>query len=538
MEEQKNHSFFARARRHMHRFLVIGGIVGITLTGTFSIFARGEGIFGSAEYFKRYDLLTNGLVAHWTMDGADIDLSQNSSEIRDISGYNHGDWRNHASTTAPGVLGQAVEFDGYNDDMSMGSPASLDNLSNFTYAAWIRVDSYASNFMPIMGKGVSRGANATKRFLVNSSGGCTGGDGSTDGCIEFTINTTGSDRWAMTPAGTIKLGLWYHVAAVYTSGSAPKIYVNGTEASYLNQSVGSGSDEDESSGTFLIGSWDHDGSRPTGDRFNGLIDDARVYNRALSAAEIQELYRHGQQQHRVEIQSKPIALHISLSTNLVAHWTMDGADIDLSQNSAEIRDISGYNHGDWRNHASTTAPGMLGQGIELDGVNDYINAGNDTSLNFTGAFTVAAWVRTTVPQQNANIVAKHRSDYMYGPWRLQTDAGLQGTQFKMTIGNSSNQEWNAMGPDLASNDGRWVHVVGVFRPSTAVELWVDGNLEAQNTSGIPSSIPTVTNPLIIGARHTAGGSIDEYFAGYLDDVRIYNRALSAAEIQELYRLGR
>ncbi|RME30211.1 LamG domain-containing protein [Candidatus Parcubacteria bacterium] len=204
-----------------------------------------------------------------------------------------------------------------------------------------------------------------------------------------------------------------------------------------------------------------------------------------------------------------------------------------------MRDISGYNnHGDWRNHASTTAPGVLGQGVELDGVNDHINAGNDTSLNFTGAFTVAAWVRTTVSQQNANIVAKHRSDYYYGPWRLQTDAGSQGTQFKMTIGDSASQEWHATGPDLASNDRRWVHVVGVFRPSTAVELWVDGNLVAQNTSGIPSSIPTVTNPLIIGARHTFGGSIDEYFAGYLDDVRVYNRALSAAEIQELYRLGR
>jgi hypothetical protein len=279
----------------MHKFLVVGGIVGITLMGTFSIFARGEGIFGSAEYFKRYNPLTNGLVGHWTMDGADINLSQNTAEIRDISGYNnHGDWRNHASTTAPGVLGQGVELDGYNDEISLGSPASLDNLANFTYAAWIRADSYASDFMLVMSKGTGWGANATKRFLVNSyNSSCSGGDGSTDGCIELTINTSGSARQAFAPAGTIKPGQWYHVAGVYTSGNAPKIYVNGVEASYLSQSAGSGSDQDESSGSFLIASWDHDGGSPTGNRLKGLIDDARVYNRALSAAEIQELYRLG-----------------------------------------------------------------------------------------------------------------------------------------------------------------------------------------------------------------------------------------------------
>ncbi len=240
--------------------------------------------------------LANGLLLHWTIDGDAVDLTNASAEIRDTSGNNlNGDWRNHASTLAPGVLGQAVELDGYNDDISGGSPASLDNLANFTYAAWIRLDAYASDFMPIMGKGVGTGANATKRFLVNSGGGCTGGDGSTNGCIEITINTTGAERVAFTPAGTIKPGQWYHVAVTYQSGTAPRIFVNGTEATYLSQSAGSGTDADESTGPFLVGSWNHDGSLSPGGAgwFNGLIDDVRVYNRALSPEEVEELYALG-----------------------------------------------------------------------------------------------------------------------------------------------------------------------------------------------------------------------------------------------------
>lgn len=242
--------------------------------------------------------LQGGLVGYWTMDGKNVDLSQPAAEVRDTSGQgNHGNWLNHASTTAPGAIGQALEFDGYDDYVDAGSPASLDNLSNFTYAAWIRIDGYVSNFLPIMGKGNgSAGANVEKRFVVNSNDAtCTGGDGSTDGCLEISINTSGATRAAYTPAGTIRPGRWYHVAVTYANGTAPKVYVNGVESSYVSQNAGSGTDADEAAGPFLVGSWNHDGSLTPGGQgwFDGRIDDVRVYNRVLPPEEINKLYRLG-----------------------------------------------------------------------------------------------------------------------------------------------------------------------------------------------------------------------------------------------------
>ncbi len=243
--------------------------------------------------------LQDGLVGFWTMDGKDVDLSQPAAEVRDVSPQgNHGNWLNHATTTAPGRVGQALEFDGYDDYVDAGSAASLDNLSNFTYAAWIRADGYVTDYMPIMGKGtVSVGPSVAKRFLVNSNNAdCTGGDGSTDGCLEISINTSGTTRTVFTPAGTIRPGRWYHVAVTYANGTAPKVYVNGVESAYVSQSAGSGTDVDESAGPFLVGSWNHDGSLTPGGPagwFDGKIDDVRVYNRALSAEEIMQLYRLG-----------------------------------------------------------------------------------------------------------------------------------------------------------------------------------------------------------------------------------------------------
>ncbi len=79
--------------------------------------------------------------------------------------------------------------------------------------------------------------------------------------------------------------------------------------------------------------------------------------------------------------------------------------------------------------------------------------------------------------------------------------------------------------------GNWYHVCGQFVPSTAVQIWQDGQFHNENTTDVPASMyEPPSTPLYIGGRADSSGNFD----GIMDDVRVYNRNLSAAELQTIY----
>src|SRR3989338_7167084 len=86
--------------------------------------------------------------------------------------------------------------------------------------------------------------------------------------------------------------------------------------------------------------------------------------------------------------------YLSMNTGLVGWWTMDGKDtVWTSATAATTLDKSGQgNTGTLTNMAQATSPtiGKIGQGLQFDGGNDYVDAGNTTPLQITGAITVSA----------------------------------------------------------------------------------------------------------------------------------------------------
>jgi chitodextrinase len=209
----------------------------------------------------------------------------------------------------------------------------------------------------------------------------------------------------------------------------------------------------------------------------------------------------------------------NVTNNLVAHWTLDTQNVDTSQSSAEVRDVSGYNnHSDLKNHGGTTVSGKLGQALSFDGIDDYAERISFSGLP-TSAITVSAWIKLDA-HKNWNRVVNH--EWVNNGWLLFTDAS--GTAI-FGVGQSGVQ-YNATKAGLTV--GSWYHLVGVYDGSN-VRIYVNGQ------EGTPRAKNGVT--LDGSGNVDIGGAHGDRFKGAIDDVRIYNRAFTASEVVTLYNAG-
>lgn len=227
---------------------------------------------------------SEGLVGHWTLD------ETAGTTANDSAGSNNGTMLGGltGSNNAVATVGTGLDFDGTDDRIDMGDPAGgeLDfgTSQSFTLSAWIRPD----NITPmtrIISKGHWGWVSGYAMWLEAGK------------IIAGEAGGFQSDSTAAETSAVITNGNWYHVAAVFDqSGRSLKVYVNGTArslspragtcgtggASGLNFAACANVNASSAEKLFI-------GSHTTNEYFNGVIDDARVYNRALSESEIRAL---------------------------------------------------------------------------------------------------------------------------------------------------------------------------------------------------------------------------------------------------------
>lgn len=211
-------------------------------------------------------------------------------------------------------------------------------------------------------------------------------------------------------------------------------------------------------------------------------------------------------------------------SSLVGWWTFDGKDMT----NGRVNDISGNaNHGNLINIATSTfyRPGKIGQGFNFDGTDDYVNVGNNSSLSPTTGITISAWVRPLKKSNAANysaITAKGGSLYAL---MIRQDGIV--TFYLQGVAN-----WLTNDGTKDLFDGSWHYVTATY-DGNFQRIYVDALL--MNSNAITGTITSSSVTTVIG-RDTTGAST-YVFNGSLDDVRIYNRALSAKEITQLYNMG-
>jgi hypothetical protein len=265
------------------------------------------------------------------------------------------------------------------------------------------------------------------------------------------------------------------------------------------------------------------------DAYSGSLDDLRIYNRALTLSEIKQLYNVGEQKINTTITSTGG----NLESGLVGYWPFDGKYM-----TPNVRDVSGQgNHGNLSGQTSTTtAIGKIGQAVMLDGVNDVVDAGSASTLDNIqdqggGGMSVAGWI---LPRVSSGVLwAKGTGASFSGFWGVQIAAG---NRLQFTKEGSTDLSARTATNSLTLNV--WQHIAVVWNGGTTaadVKFYVDGVARAHDIDidGVTFASDALLS-LGLGAYSNAGTP----FNGLMDDVRFYNRALSADEIKQLVNLAR
>jgi outer membrane lipoprotein-sorting protein len=211
--------------------------------------------------------------------------------------------------------------------------------------------------------------------------------------------------------------------------------------------------------------------------------------------------------------------------NLVGWWKFDGNANDSSGNGN-----NGAEKGD-----PTYVAGKIGQAISFDGRGDRIEvpatfAGNP-ELYPAKAISISAWVRTTVPASTLCSMIRH--EFHFTPLQTFADSAWAVAftgRYGFMVRRRSGFDWSKI------NDGKW-HYCAITYNNGIHEVWIDGTKEVSENYG-PFPLWTGDDqPWVFGGKERGEGG-GEYYPGELDDVRIYNCALSKGEITTLYNEGK
>jgi len=502
----------------------------------------------------------SGLVDWWPGEG----------NANDVVGTNNGTLVGGVSYAA-GEVGQAFSFDGTSGYVSIPDSPSLDIfVSSITVEAWIKVNQVTANSD---WKGIVTKGNSSWRLQATSQ------------AKTVTFSATGlSPNQDLKGSRNVNDGQWHHVAGVY-DGTNMFVYVDGT----LDTSQPATGSISQNSSPEWIGA-----TAQQSYFFNGMVDEASLYNRALTASEIQAIYAAGSGGKCPPSPTPPsIATQPANQTVFVGgsatfsvtasgipplsfQWNFNGTNISgatntsltltnvqfnqagnyavlvtnaygsiLSSNAVltvlpcvpapsglvdwwpgegNANDVVGTNNGTLVGGVSYAA-GEVGQAFSFDGTSGYVSIPDSPSLDiFVSSITVEAWIKVNQVTANSDwkgIVTKGNSS-----WRLQATSQAKTVTFSAT-GLSPNQDLKG---SRNVNDGQWHHVAGVY-DGTNMFVYVDGTLDTSQPA--TGSISQNSSPEWIGA--TAQQSY--FFNGMVDEASLYNRALTASEIQAIYAAG-
>jgi hypothetical protein len=213
--------------------------------------------------------------------------------------------------------------------------------------------------------------------------------------------------------------------------------------------------------------------------------------------------------------------------NLVSYWKFDEGSGTTALDT--VGDNNGVVHG-----ASWTT-GQTGDALSFNGIDDYAEVPDDPSLRFTqhDSFSISLWA---MPLSDGRLVCKMRASNCW--------AGIFGYELywsgpKSAFGFTAEESCHCYvafnTPDNSAPAGNWYHVVGVY-DNKGMKIYLNGKLAGAGTFTCDAGSTSPDKNLTIGAR-SLDSIMEKSFGGAIDEVAIYNRALSVQEIQKAYYEG-
>ena len=211
-------------------------------------------------------------------------------------------------------------------------------------------------------------------------------------------------------------------------------------------------------------------------------------------------------------------LPVNLSKGLVLYYTFDALQEGV------VKDVS-----DCKNHSSAV------RGVTVDGKASFqgsttISVPNSASLNPEKSITLSVWIKAT-SHQNKGIVMKGPLTESQGSYSLVFNPDSHGGHglFRLNGGIEDGRGQVSTRESMAGYMEKWTHLVGTYADGEQ-KIYVNGKLSG--TQPYQQPIQNDANPLVVGGYYSA----DYLYQGDLDDLMIFNRALSGAEIEQLYKL--
>ena len=450
--------------------------------------SNAEGVWGDA-----------GAVGVWHMSEGSGDTIYDSS-----GNNNNGTLMNGAQWVSEGVRTE----DATERYIDMGNKSTFDfGTGAFSIVVKINNSTDSTNYKGIVAKAI----NSNNGYVLEGS----------SGKIRSYVNGVWAVGTAIIDDGNP------HILVMTREGTSCIGYVDGEQD--LIDTVTSGSTS-QTGRELTFGGWDAEGAYGWLG-FDTDIEFVRLYNTAISADWIATEYNNldnmeafltiGAEEglNRTAIVNAPITNY--LTDGLVGYWTFNGPDMDWASTTAEALDMSGQgNHGDVI--GATAAIGKVGQGLDFDGDNDYVDISSDATLD-PAVWTFSGWIKPTF--LNYQHVYGRSGDY---------------NRRLLLSGSGDNFYLLSQFSDVSYNSGQnyeygeWHHIIHIVNfTGDSEQFYVNGNPIVANSGNNVLDLQGDVADLRIGL--TPGNLYD--FNGLIDEVRIYNRALSPDEIGQLYRIG-
>jgi hypothetical protein len=435
-----------------------------------------------------------GLVGWWRAEGnADGSLG------------NHPGGASNGVAYAAGKVGQAFSFDGVDDYVRIGAAPGLDVGAGggMTIEGWIQPSD------PLLIQPLVEWNDGVSAIGVHLWANAEYPPGAIRGLYANLVDTQGGIHVVGTGPGVLKSNAWQHVAVTYDKASGIGVlYLDGTAV--LTEALGNFTPQTSYPLWF--------GTRPAGagywfGPYHGLMDEISLYDRALSAAEIQAIYGAGEFGKCPEICTPSPA-------GLVGWWPGNGSALD----------VAGANAGTNLNETSFEAA-KVAAGFRFDGTNDCVLVPYSPGLDLTN-FTVEAWVKplsqVSDPDNQELIFGQ-----AFGKPQLVVRPGTNGLKVVLMF-----LENLASFPEVVSTNeipvNAFSHVAGTW-DGTNLSVYINAALDA---SFAPGKAPGASAcPFYIGGFQNACGYTGQFFNGIVDEPSLYNRALTASEIHALFAAG-
>lgn len=538
---------------------------------------------------------TTSLAGHWTLNETSGSSIADSSGNGNTGTWNDGTGNDVTEETIAGQDGTAIDFDGADDRISIGSAASIENVFNGggALSMWIYPESWGGcSYGRILEKAANITGAGGWSIIVNNGGGVN----PKENVAFYKGHSTTYSRWT-TPFQSITLNAWNHITVSYSDddlNNHPTIYINGTAQSLTQNNPPVGTPDSDVGNTMRIG---YGG----GCGFDGIIDDVRVYDGSLSSTEVSEIYGATGGTCSVSTCAAPsgttgeivfntdydvmqycngnnwiamgppgdggagctnptgLAAELRYNTDLnvvqycegdewvaviginnasiptsglVGYWTLD------ETSGSAIADSSGNsNDGTWSDGVNNditeeTVAGKVNTAPAFDGSDTAVSLGSPAALDniFNGGGTIAMWF-------NANSTGEAGYGRLF---EKATGAGAANGYSLTIMSAPSITFWREFsGGDgtwgnIPITWGDWYHIAVVYDDSNASNnpvIYLNGMaISTSNSNSSGTAASDAASNLVIGNSDASSRTFD----GIIDDTRIYDRALSSAEILSIY----